>query len=80
MDNLFIWLIYPLVMTHLAIENGHLGESSQKKMVISHSCVGLQEGTIPVAYISFPCWNYQPGIAPQIGYNDRCLLLVNIIQ
>ena len=40
----FYWEIYPLVMTNIAIENGHLQLIFQLKMVIFHSYVSLPRG------------------------------------
>ena len=38
-------MIYPLVMTNIAIENGHRNSCfSHKKMVMFHSYVSLPEG------------------------------------
>ena len=55
---------YPLVMTNIAIENGHRNsEFFHKKMVIFHSYVSLPEGNpftllIPPKYCTGGCaWN-----------------------
>ena len=37
-------LLYTLVMTNIAIENGHIQWNCPLKMVIFHSCVRLPEG------------------------------------
>ena len=47
MDDLWMWLMYPLVMTNIAIENGHWNsEFSHNKWWFFHSYVKLPEGKL----------------------------------
>ena len=46
MDDLRIWLIYPLVMTYIAMENGHRNSQFSHKMVTFHSYVKSREGSL----------------------------------
>ena len=86
------WLVahrsYPLVMTNVAIENGHLWWVFPLRMVIFHSYVSLPEGSrllrldlnTTAGFLDSWRWSLVPCILYSAGYETRSLALWTMLR